>query len=86
MPNISDVVAKAMDCPGNYSSFRDQALLGLRFSPKPLCAVWETHSSDFLMEMALGVPFLAGWGFLGDPGMALTALMVFAEFKPSKHS
>lgn len=41
------------------------ALLGLRFSPKPLCALWEAHDSDVLKEMALEIPFLAGWGFLG---------------------
>lgn len=68
MHDISDARANVVFCPDNYGSFRDQALQGLRFSPKPLCAVWEAHGSDVLREMALGVPFLAGWWFLGTQG------------------
>lgn len=65
MHSISDARANVMVCPDNYSSFRDQALLGLRFHPKPLCAVWEAHDSDVLMEMALDIPFLQGGGSRG---------------------
>lgn len=60
MYNISDAPANVW-----FALIITAALLGLRFSPKPLCAVWEAHDRDILREMALETLFLAGWGFLG---------------------
>lgn len=76
MYNISDAPANVW-----FALIITAALLGLRFSPKPLCAVWEDHDRDILREMALETLFLAGWGSwaAAAPGVALTALVGFAS-------
>lgn len=67
----SDAGPNAAVCPSNYGSLQGTGTAWAEVQPEtPLrCRlVWETHSSDVLGEVALGVPFPAGLGCRVVPG------------------